>query len=307
MAVALIAALVLLCGGCGTSRENISGGPTNNPITLLPQPTIDPTTATPSPSPTPTPSASAQPSLSPAPPTTATAPATSASHAVTPTGERTTTSAKPSSPHTPSPSASASASASPTPSPTATAPTTSQLEGALLTAADLGPDFSATDAGGGAIGDGGFGDCATLNSNPTGTTTSVPAAFLDSTSTTGLSVAEALMLVTPADVAGAMQAYAQLPTTCASFTATLSGLPFTFTAAPLIVTSHGMETTATRLTATTVYSGETISIYLDLVFILAGDTIIAVIVSNGDEPDINETLNASSDAYTAYTEAAATW
>jgi hypothetical protein len=104
-----------------------------------------------------------------------------------------------------------------------------------------------------------------------------------------------------------MTAYAQLPTTCASFSATIDDYPFTFTAASLSVTEHGDETTATRLTATAPYGTEVITIYLDLEFILDGDTIIAVIVSNGNEPDIDETQDASADAYTVYTEAAATW
>jgi hypothetical protein len=104
-----------------------------------------------------------------------------------------------------------------------------------------------------------------------------------------------------------MTAYTQLPTTCASFSATIGEFPFTFTAASLNVTEHGDQTTATRLTATTTVDNEVFTIYLDLDFILDGDTILAVIVSNANEPDIDETQDASADAYTVYTEAAATW
>lgn len=157
------------------------------------------------------------------------------------------------------------------------------------------------------VGSGGFGGCTILNTNPDGTVESASAAFTDPTSPTGLGVGEGLFLMKPASVAGAMAGYAQLPTTCATFSAVISGLSFDFTAAPLIVSDHGYQTTATRLTATTTYSGQVITIYLDLVFILDRDTIISVIVSNINAPDIDVTENASADAYTVYVRAAAKW
>lgn len=177
----------------------------------------------------------------------------------------------------------------------------------MLTAADLGPDFASTGTQGGVIGAGGFNGCDTLNHDPAGTAESASAGFADSASATGLAVTEALFVLSPADMANAMKAYTQLPTDCASFTATLGGLPFAFTAAPLTVTAHGEETTATRLTGTTTYSNEVITLYLDMVFMQYRGTIINVIVVNGNTPDIDETQSAAANAYTIYTQAAAKW
>lgn len=299
---AAVIAVTVIASGCGTSREHVSGGPTNDPITVSTQPSTQPSPpspSSPSPSasaPAPSRSASAPTSLSPAPPvTTAAAPTSVGTRPVAPTHSAT----RPPPSRSPSPSPSA--------SPKPTPPSQSQLAAALLTAADLGADFTAVSPQGGVIGNGGFGGCTTLNANPDGTVESAPAAFTDSASATGLSVSEVLFLVEPADVANAMTAYSQLPTTCATFEATVSGLPFTFTAAPLVVAQHGDATTATRLTATTTYDNEVITLYLDLEFIQDDDTIICVIVSNATTPDIDETQNASADAYAVYTEAVATW
>jgi hypothetical protein len=237
--VVLVTVAVSL-SACGTSRERLDGtGLPKAPATGSP-PAVSPSdSGTPNPSPSMTASPSASPSPHGAPP---------AAHP------------------TPSPTAPKTTGTSSSPQPAT--PSWAELQAALLAAKDL-PDGYVAQPGSSGIADSSLSGCPALAVDPTGTNADATAVLVNQNS--GAAVSEALLQMAPGSLSPAMARLGAIPSTCPHFTGVISGYDTTFSAVALTLSPIGAQTTATRITAVVDVSGQTITVYEDVVAI-ATDT-----------------------------------
>lgn len=170
------------------------------------------------------------------------------------------------------------------------APTAAELTAALLTPADLPGSFTTQSLSGGGLGDDALSGCPTLTTDPPGVRASVGSLLAGSDGTTF--IGDTLQQLAPADVVGAMNRYAALPSACRTFSGKISGQNITLHTASLAFPGFGSRTVAVAVTFSLPGLG---TISEDFVIVQYKDTLIGV-VSQGLPTDTALTREAVSNA-----------
>jgi hypothetical protein len=172
------------------------------------------------------------------------------------------------------------------------APTAADLQGALLTTADMPAGYSVQPGGGSALAGSSISGCPQLASNPSGVTDQATVALADPPDNP--SVGETLLQLSPADADSAMASYAAVATDCSQFTAVVDHYNVAFTTEPLSVGALGDQTSAVHITGHIESASQ--PIYVDFVAIRHGGTVI-VLVDVSLTSDTAFTTQIASKAY----------